>query len=300
MVQKYILDAITQHALPADFASAVSDYYAPIAQNIASRYQAKGTPLLVGIQGTQGSGKSTMADFTQLLLRHEHGLNVAVVSIDDFYLTAASRKQLAIDVHPLLATRGVPGTHDLPLAFNTLHALSRLDAGETLALPRFNKAIDDRAPRVNWPYITGPVDVIIFEGWCIGIGPQTDSDISHPMNTLELEEDPTGAWRQYVNSQLAGNYAKLFNMLDCLVVITAPSFDVVFEWRALQEQKLAAKLKDAPPEQQAKIQTEAQLRRFIAHYQRLTCHGLQQLPSRADWVLNLDEQHRITGVEHKA
>lgn len=300
MVQKYILDAISQHALPQDFTSAVSDHYAPVAASIAKRYQTKGTPLLVGIQGTQGSGKSTMADFTQLLLQHEHNLNVAVVSIDDFYHTAATRQQLAGEVHPLLATRGVPGTHDLALAFSTLHALSRLESGETLAIPRFNKAIDDRAPQAQWPQVNGPVDVIIFEGWCIGIGPQTDSEVIHPMNKLELEEDPDGTWRQYVNNQLAGDYAKLFNMLDYLVVITAPSFDVVFEWRSLQEQKLAAKLKNAPPEQQAKIQTEAQLRRFIAHYQRLTCHGLQHLPAQADWVLHLDEHHRITGSQHNS
>lgn len=292
-----IEQAIVEHALPSHFIESVRRFYAPIAAEVAQLQAHRDQTIVVGIQGTQGSGKSTMADFLKLLLHYDCDLTVAVVSIDDFYLTAADRQHLGNTVHPLLSTRGVPGTHDLPLAFNTLNKLSQIKMGEYCALPRFNKAIDDRAPRNDWPSVSGPVDVIIFEGWCIGIPPQPLEDLVNPMNKLELNEDADGRWRQFVNHQLGGDYAKLFNTLDYLVAITAPSFDVVFEWRSLQEQKLAEKLKNAPPEQQAKLQNETQLRRFIAHYQRLTCHGLKSLPAIADSVVHLDSTHAITEIE---
>lgn len=286
--------AITQHALPIEFLQTVQQHYAPIAAQLDERTEGHTRTLLIGIQGTQGSGKSTMADFLKVLLTQEHHLTVAVVSIDDFYHTAETRQQLAEDIHPLLATRGVPGTHDLPLAFSTLNTLTKLKMGEHCALPRFNKAVDDRVRKRDWPTITGPVDVVIFEGWCVGITPQNSEELVNPINQLELNEDPEGIWRTYVNTQLGEGYAKLFNQLDYLISITAPSFDVVFEWRSLQEQKLAQKLQNAPLEEQAKLLDDAQLRRFIAHYQRLTCHGLKQLPQTADWVIHLNKQHTVT------
>lgn len=113
----------------------------------------------------RGSGKSTaaalLADFLALL-----GLRTAILSIDDLYLTRSARGRLAREVHPLLVTRGVPGTHDLDLGVRTIDALCALRSGQRLPLPCFDKSTDDRLPPLRWPAIEGPVDIILFEGWC--------------------------------------------------------------------------------------------------------------------------------------
>ena len=66
---------------------------------------------VVAITGSQGSGKSTLA---KILVRqlNDLGKSAACVSLDDFYLPKQDRIELGRRVHPLLVTRGVPGTHD--------------------------------------------------------------------------------------------------------------------------------------------------------------------------------------------
>ena len=81
-----------------------------------------GHPLVLGICGAQGSGKSTLAEALAERLERD-GLACAVLSLDDLYLTRAERERLARGVHPLLATRGPPGTHDTSLGIAVLDAL---------------------------------------------------------------------------------------------------------------------------------------------------------------------------------
>lgn len=297
MVQNYIDAAISKHRLPEDFQTTVNQWYRPLAKEVADRHAQAGRTLVLGVQGTQGSGKSTLADFLKLLLLNEHNLNTVALSIDDFYLTLADRETLATTTHPLLRTRGVPGTHDTALALRTLAALKVLAANERLPLPSFNKAIDDRADAHTWAQAEGPVDVVILEGWCVGLTPQPEEELITAVNELESREDTDGCWRHYVNQALQGPYQVLHGELDALVVLTAPSFDCVFDWRLLQEEKLAASLADADAKTKSKIQTPAQVKRFISHYQRLTEHGLRTLPAIADWTLSLDQNHRITGLQ---
>ncbi len=299
MVQEYLKQAIKAHKLPSHFAQFVSDFYLPVAHNVNDKLQSlrqtsSHKTLMLGVQGTQGSGKSTLADFLKRILQTQYGLSVAVVSIDDFYHTLASRKQLANDVHPLLVTRGVPGTHDIPLAKYTLETLLDLKEGEQLALPRFDKAIDDRADESSWPVVEGPIDIVIFEGWCVGAKPQLSEQLIDAVNAFEQTEDADGSYRQYVNTQLADRYPAIFDLFDALVVMTAPSFDVVYQWRALQEKKLADKLALDPTLDASGVLNDVQLTRFISHYERLTSHCLETLPQQADWVLTLDAEHNIT------
>src|SRR4051812_37808865 len=68
-------------------------------------------PLLVGICGSQGSGKTTACEYVARTLSAS-GVRVAILSIDDLYLPRAAREDLARRVHPMLLTRGVPGTHE--------------------------------------------------------------------------------------------------------------------------------------------------------------------------------------------
>ena len=79
--------------------------------------------LVLALNGAQGTGKSTLARLLKRLLEQVHGLRVAILSLDDLYLTAQERRRRAETIHPLLATRGVPGTHDVRLGIRTIRAL---------------------------------------------------------------------------------------------------------------------------------------------------------------------------------
>ncbi|MGZ3272833.1 MAG: kinase [Caulobacteraceae bacterium] len=286
---------IRSHALPAPYRQMVDRIHRPVALRIADARRALGRPIVVGLCGSQGSGKSTMAAFLKALLE-DRGLKAAVLSIDDLYLTLPERERLAAEVHPLLRTRGVPGTHDLGLGHALIDVLT--DGVAEVSMPRFDKAEDTRAPASTWPRVASPVDVIVLEGWCVGAIPQTEAALIEPVNALEREEDAHGAWRRYVNEQLRGDYAGFFGRIDMLAMLKAPSFEVVYGWRSLQERKLAERVKREGLTG-AKVMDGAQIRRFLMFYQRLTEWILEEMPGRADILMPLDEDHRVFGVEFR-
>ena len=290
------LDAlIRSQALPAAYRQMVDRVHRPAAARIAATRRSLGRPIVAGLCGSQGSGKSTMALFLRALLEGR-GLKTAILSLDDLYLTLEQRERLSRDVHPLLRTRGVPGTHDVGLGLALMDVLSNGVA--EVSMPRFDKAEDTRASADTWSRVASPVDVILFEGWCVGAVAQDEAALIEPVNTLEREEDRDGTWRRYVNGQLKGDYASLFGRIDILAMLQAPSFDAVYGWRALQEQKLAQRVKREGLAG-AKLMDEAQIRRFLMFYQRLTEWILEEMPARADILMPMDEDHRITGAQFR-
>jgi D-glycerate 3-kinase len=264
----------------------LSDHRQALAATMARWHAASGRPLLVGLSGAQGSGKSTLAAFLVQHLRAHHGLRAAALSLDDVYLTRAERQHLAVTVHPLFATRGPPGTHDLALFRDIVSAL-RQGHGE-IAVPRFLKAADDRAPRADWTCVEAPVDVILFEGWCLGARPQADAALQTALNPLEAEEDPHLLWRRHVNEQLAGPYASLWASLDRFVLLQAPSWPVVCRWRAEAEAGLPG----------GAVMSPALLGRFMAHYER-TGRSLLQCPPEYNLIWHLDEGRSVLRVEER-
>lgn len=261
-------------------------------------------PFVLGLAGAQGSGKSTLAARLAETLgaggnMPGAGGNIAgaggniagagdriagggdrivvAVSIDDFYLPRNCRLALAKQVHPLLATRGPPGTHDLPLLHDVL---ARIRAGRPVALPVFDKLSDDRLPPQHWRRFDR-IDVLILEGWCIGLRAQPAALLAKPINALEAGADPDARWRRHVNQALAGPYARLWNRLDALALLAAPDWATVPGWRAEQEAGLGGGM-DA-----------AGIVRFCAHYERLTRWQLADTPRHAGLVLRLDRQRRV-------
>ena len=256
--------------------------------------QIKDKPLIVGINGAQGSGKSTLTKIIGALL--EIGFNKKVVSfsIDDLYKTREQRYKLASDIHPLLATRGVPGTHDAKLGIDILTQLvSKSDF--VLSIPVFDKSMDDRLPESLWNRVRGRCDIVLFEGWCVGSIAEDEQALETPINLLEDIDDSARIWRTYVNQQLAADYAELFSFIDVLVQLKIPDFSKVFEWRKLQEQKLKAAMVDS----QSMIDmtmSESDIERFIMHYERITRHTLEEMPTRANVVMELGDDHRVSNV----
>ena len=217
---------VKQEGLPASYAKQAEDWFLPLAERISSSIPGA-RPLLLGISGGQGTGKSTLARLLELVLSERHGLRVARLSIDDFYLTRAERKELAEKIHPLLMTRGVPGTHDTTLLDETLDRLNSLQSGESCPLPRFDKAIDDRVPEGEFEVVEGPVDVVILEGWCVGFVGHSEEDEWGTVDEWYRDFDPDGNWRRFINSCLENDYAAIFERIDTLVFIRAPDFDTI-------------------------------------------------------------------------
>lgn len=275
--------------LPASYLHTVERWFLPLAEDLLQRLASRDAALVVGVSGCQGSGKTTLAALLVVLLKELLGLKCINLSIDDFYLTHAERQHLAQTIHPLLATRGVPGTHDVQLALDTI---ARLKQPGVVAIPRFNKAIDDRVAQSEWARVQAPVDVIVLEGWCLAVPAQPAEALHAPLNTLEEQEDPAGHWRRHVNAQIESEYEPLYAAIDYLIMLKAPDFAKVFEWRQNQEDKLAAQQGAG---QGSRIMDRDQLRRFIQHYERLTRHGLETLPARADVVFELTGEQTIAG-----
>ncbi|PKI17326.1 kinase [Colwellia sp. 12G3] len=280
---------IKQHSLPEDFKHAVTQYYQPLADQIFSQFSQNDGPYFVGINGCQGSGKSTLTDFIATYLTNQYQLNVVVMSLDDFYLTSEKRKQLAQDIHPLLATRGVPGTHDV-VELN--HILTQLKEKKTgFAIQKFNKATDEPYPEDQWPLIEKPTDIIIVEGWCWGVKPQTTEQLKAPINELECQYDKTGEWRNYVNQQLKVYYEPLYEKMDFWLALQAPSFDCVYQWRLEQEQKLQDRNIGLV---NSKIMTPAEILNFTQYFQRLSVQGCNTISQSADAIFYLDYDRKIT------
>src|SRR5262249_8913025 len=151
------------------------------------------------------------------------------------------REQLAREVHPLYGTRGVPGTHDVALGLALLDALGTLGAGESLRLPWFDKACDDRGAEASGPIARGPIAIVLFEGWWLGARAETEAELAPAVNQLERGHDADGRFRRLVNAELAGVYQSLFARIDKLLFLAAPDFDSVRGFRAQQEHKLAGR-----------------------------------------------------------
>ena len=276
---------LQEASLPDSVAFNFMRWHAGVTQSLAQRAKTADTPPLIGFSGCQGSGKSTLVALMAKVMREVYGVSTVVLSLDDFYLTKAARAALAESIHPLFATRGVPGTHDLALLNETISAL-RQPSG-AVPVPAFDKALDDRTEMVHWRQVSAPVQLIFLEGWCVGLSPQQESELQASINPMEAEQDPSLAWRSEVNRQLANEYADVFGSLDALLLLQAPSFDAVFEWRWQQEQRLSKQFQQDHPDRLDPTMSRSEVADFILHYQRLTEHGLKTLPDRADFVWEL-------------
>jgi D-glycerate 3-kinase len=234
-----------------------------------------------GIAGLQGSGKSTLAG-QMAALAHARGLSVVVLSIDDFYLGRRERLKLGHTVHPLLATRGPPGTHDVALACRTIDSLKN---GERTALPHFDKIADRRLPPSRWPLVTQPADLIVFDGWFLKVPPEHPSALHEPLNALERDADPTGVWRAYCNNALAA-YAPLWQRIDRLLLMQGPGFEIVPDWRWQQEIALQA----AHPRRHA--MDHKAVERFVLFFERVSRQAMRTLPAIADRTLRIDSKRQ--------
>lgn len=285
---------LERHQLPLAYLDYAQEWFAPLGQKLAAHQNSASRPLVVAVNGCQGSGKSTACDYLCASLEADHQLKAVSLSLDDFYLTRRERLALAEAVHPLLATRGVPGTHDMLLLDSVLDELINPRAPGPVAIPRFDKASDDRFPPQAWGRVADGVDLVLLEGWCLGARPQSEEELTEPVNALEREDDPDGRWRFYANTALEQDFLPLYQRIDHWVMLQAPSFDCVYRWRLEQEQKLAARAGNKGSD---RVMDESQVLRFIQYFERLTLHCLEHLPPGVDDLYRLDAGRQVIAHE---
>ncbi|MFE8071479.1 hypothetical protein QQM79_10500 [Marinobacteraceae bacterium S3BR75-40.1] len=285
---------LARNALPRRYRTLFPALLIPMAAWLVQSQRRLSRPMIIGVSGSQGSGKTTLAQALQVVLRDSFAVSNCILSLDDFYLPQSDRLERARQVHPLLETRGVPGTHDITLLADTIAALIHPTRQAPVPLPHFDKGRDDRTDETLWTTIPPRPEIILLEGWCVGARQQSARDLNVPINDLEYKGDPGGHWRQFVNEQLAGPYQALFAKLDRLVYLKAPDWEAVKSWRWQQEVKLE---KSQGGDYRADLLDVDRFAHFMAHYERLTRAMLEQLPREADIVLHLNHQQQLIKLQ---
>ena len=255
----------------------------------------KKRPYFVGLAGGQGTGKTTISSLIKIILTKYFDLKVFRISIDDFYKTRKERINLSKRIHPMLLTRGVPGTHDIDMMLNFFKKAKSKNF-KRLKLPTFNKAIDDRFNKKRWYDLKDKPDVIIFEGWCVGAKSEKNNTLKKTINSMEKAKDQKQIWRKYVNQQLKLKYKNLYSQLNCLIYLKAKNFKLLQKWRLKQERKLWFKSKK---NSKLKIMDKVDVINFMQTYQRITENMFRHMPKYASIILNLNTNHQIKSAVYK-
>jgi len=258
----------------------INQYIVPIIKNINDSKNDKFI-----IAGSQGSGKSTLTAVLKLVLEKFYKKKVMLLSIDDYYLSKNKRLKLSKKIHPLLITRGVPGTHNIAALRKDIINFQKKKF--PIVAPLFNKLKDDISSKKK---IIKKAEILLLEGWCCGSTPINREYLFNNINHLESTLDKNKLWRQYYNSQLQKDYKKVFSLFDQQIYIQAPSFTYILKWRNAQEKSNALKSKDE------KFMKKTDLRKFIQHYEKLTKWMIKTMPAKADMLIKIDKNQKIKKV----
>ncbi|OTB20020.1 hypothetical protein K445DRAFT_154760 [Daldinia sp. EC12] len=202
-------------------------------------------PFIIGLNGVQGAGKTTLVKALASKLQNDQGLQTLVCSIDDFYLRHEDQIALAKS-HPdnsLIQVRGEPGTHDMNLARDFFTALCD---GKPVKVPQYDKSAHsgqgDRVPESQWQTVNGPgqpkIQVVIFEGWCVGFRRLSPVEVSLKWNSPSrtLRQHPLDHLN-FVNERLR-DYDVITDMFNAFIHIDAEHTEWVYDWRLEQETML--------------------------------------------------------------
>ncbi|MEB3226577.1 MAG: glycerate kinase [Synechococcus sp.] len=264
------------------------ELWLPLAQQIRTARQQQDQPLIYGILGGQGTGKTTLCRVLQTILERWNYPCVAI-SIDDLYKTYAERQDL-LKIQPELIWRGPPGTHDVELGLGVLTHLQRANRGDKIAIPRFDKSLHNGAgDRLGSEWID-PVEIVLFEGWFVGCRPVAPELFETAPEPILTEGDRLFARR--MNEALA-EYLPLWEKLDRLLVLSPADYRLSKQWRKDAEHQMIAQGKTG--------MTDAEIDQFVAYFWRslhpeLFIRPLTQNPHWTDLVIEIDAAHRPSKI----
>ena len=255
----------------------ISQYIIPIINNL---YHSKNNKFI--LSGSQGSGKSTLGKLLKLVIEKFYKKKVMLLSIDDYYLSKNERIKLSKKIHPLLLTRGVPGTHDIKAL--KYHINQFQNQNFPISTPLFNKLKDDISKKRK---VINNAQILLLEGWCCGSAPIANQYLLKNINSLENTYDKNTNWRKYYNSLLRNEYKSVFSLFDKKIYIQAPSFKYVLQWRYSQEKR------NASNSYNKNIMNKAKLKEFIQHYEKLTKWMMLTMPNQADILIKINSNQKI-------
>ncbi|MEB3277650.1 MAG: glycerate kinase [Lyngbya sp.] len=255
----------------------------PLATQLTQHYQTLNRPIIQGVLGGQGTGKTTLGKALSEILNFQ-GYRTLSLSIDDIYKSYIDREALR-QVDPRLIWRGPPGTHDVEIG---LKVLDDLRQGRTsVAVPRFDKSLHQGSGDRIEPEIVTGINVVLFEGWFVGCRPVNESQFNHPPQPIITESD-----RQFARdiNQKLKDYVPLWERLDRLMVLNPVDYRLSKQWRKQAEQEMIATGKSG--------MTDAEIEQFVDYFWKslhpeLFISPLVKNPEFADLVVEINADHSV-------
>ncbi|MBU7583206.1 MAG: glycerate kinase [Nostoc sp. TH1S01] len=264
------------------------DLWLPLGMKLAAHRRSLNRPLIQGILGVQGTGKTTMCQVLSLILQ-QLGYRTLSWSLDDLYKTYSDRLAL-LQQDPRLIWRGPPGTHDIDLGLNVLDQIRQ---GETsVTVTRFDKSLHAGAGDRTTPEIVTNIDIVLFEGWFVGVQPIDSKVFDIPPPPIITDADK--AFARDMNEQLS-NYLPLWERLDSLILLYPTDYRSSLEWRKQAEQQMVATGKSG--------MSDAQIEEFVNYFWRslhpeLFLKPMLRSPSVADLVIEICPDRTFGAIYH--
>ncbi len=260
----------------------------PLALELASLYQQKSSPIIMGILGGQGTGKTTITKILALIWQFLNISSVAI-SLDDLYKTYQERQEL-LKSDPRLIWRGPPATHDIKLGLDVLMALKNCQY--PVSIPRFDKSLyGGRGDRILGE-VVNQAQIIIFEGWFVGVKPVKEEVFNYPPDPIITQSDRIFALD--CNQRLK-EYLPLWEMLDYLIVLNPQDYRYSLKWRQEAERKMIAEGKTG--------MSDKEIEEFVNYFWKalhpeIFIEPLTQNPNLTNLVFNININHDIALLNH--
>ena len=255
----------------------------PILNKIKS-LRKNGQTTIIGLQGGQGTGKSTLSSYLKEELIKQ-GYKVQAFSIDDFYKTNAERQKLRKKYknNPFYQiSRGLPGTHRIDFLLKTLKLIK---AGKDFEIPVFDKSLHNAQGDVlkKTIKVKGRQDFIFFEGWCVGITYASALELKKicEKNKIGLNKIDSTLKHSKIILGYVKKYEPLWQYMDLMIMMKPSSADLHKKWRFQAEKELKKK--------KGKGMDEKGVNHFVDIFLPFTYLCYEKM--KADLTILIDEKH---------